>query len=144
MSFKENKRKSFWIKLIHNELLTLDKLTIRKLWIYNINNLCRACNKNPKTREHLLVCTELEQLTANAWSLTIKKLEKNIKTLLPNNTSTNLESNTHKQRLIALLIKEIFEEKNNRLDFTTGLIQEILVKEFECHLNNKLISTSKI
>ena len=63
-SFKESKNRSFRIKLLHDELPTLDRLTIRMPHLYSGNNSCRTCTKEPETRSHLLTCIELEHLNA--------------------------------------------------------------------------------
>src|SRR5438876_7836118 len=59
-SIKDNKKRSFWLKLIHNELLTLNKLTIRRSDLYGQNRTCPLCNKEKETREHIFKCKELE------------------------------------------------------------------------------------
>ena len=53
ISFKESRKRNFWIKLIYNKLSTLNILLKRKPEIYNSQNRCLLCQKTKKTRKHL-------------------------------------------------------------------------------------------
>ena len=44
-SFKDNKKRSFWLKLIHNKLPTLDRQAIRRPDLYGQNKICPLCKK---------------------------------------------------------------------------------------------------
>ena len=81
-SAKENKRRGFWIKLIHNELPTLDRLAIRKPGLYSNFKTCCICHSAPETREHLFICEGLNDRTIDAWQQardkTMEKILKNI------------------------------------------------------------------
>ena len=59
-SFKDSKRRSFLLKLIHNELPILDKLRTRRPDLYGPNTTCPLCNEEDKTREHIFKCKRLE------------------------------------------------------------------------------------
>ena len=56
-SFKRNHKRSFWIKLMHNELPTLDKLAIRNPSLYKDFKKCVIYFKENKNRKHLFCCT---------------------------------------------------------------------------------------
>ena len=78
-SIKDNKKKSFQLKLIHNELLMLNKLTIRRSDLYGQNKICPFCNKEEETREHIFECKELESRIIQAWKEIIKKVSNDIR-----------------------------------------------------------------
>jgi len=78
-SFKDNNRKGFLLKLIHNELPTMDRLEIRRPDLYKQDKLCSLCNKEEEIREHLFECKELESRISQAWEKTVKKIIKEVK-----------------------------------------------------------------
>ena len=74
-SFKESDRRNFRIKMLHNELPTLERMTNRRPDLYNgNNNKCRMCGSELETREHLFSCKNLENLTKQAWENAMDKM----------------------------------------------------------------------
>jgi ribonuclease HI len=61
-SSKDNQKRSFWIKLMHNELPTLDRLAIRRPDLYKDQEKCVICLEKDENREHLFQCTGLTSI----------------------------------------------------------------------------------
>ena len=62
MSFKNNSKRSFWIKILHNELPTLDVLATRRSDLYANFKKCTLCLEKEENRLHLFSCSKLTNI----------------------------------------------------------------------------------
>jgi ribonuclease HI/endonuclease/exonuclease/phosphatase family metal-dependent hydrolase len=151
-SFKDSKRRSFLLKLIHNELPTLDRLRIRRPDLYKQDKICPLCNKEDETRDHIFKCEGLESQMSQAWKKTTEKIFKETKKYLldkkereeKRTTITSLE-----EEQIAAFIKnfeeETFRSKQGLFNFVIGLIEQKSINEYKKllrHLQPKNRSTT--
>jgi hypothetical protein len=79
-SIKQNKEKAFEIKMMHNELPTLDNLEKRRPDIYAGKTTCVLCQDQIETLNHLLLYKKTEETRKQIWKLTTKKI---IETWIP-------------------------------------------------------------
>ena len=84
-SAKENKRRGFWIKLLHNKLPTLDQLAIRKPGLYSNFKTCCICHSTPETREDLFICKGFNDQTIDVWQQARDKTMKKILKIINEN-----------------------------------------------------------
>ena len=95
-SFKDSKRRSFLLKLIHNELPTLDKLRTRRPDLFGPVTICPLCNEENETREHIFKCKGLESQINQAWKKAMEKIFKEMeKILLGKKGKTNIKKMTN-------------------------------------------------
>src|SRR5438477_6597609 len=73
-SFKNNNRTSFLLKLIHNELSTMNRLEIKQPDLYKQDKLYPLCDKEEESKKHLFKCKELENRISQAWKKIIEKI----------------------------------------------------------------------
>ena len=66
-SFKDHNKRSFWTKLLHNELPTLDKLKLRNNKIYENFILYCICKEKKETRNHFVNCKGTSDAMINSW-----------------------------------------------------------------------------
>ena len=138
-SFKESKKRNFRIKMLHDELPTLEKLTERKPNLYNeTNNKCRMCNLELETREHLFECKNLEQLTVQAWEATMKKTRKKIREVKGGNIEEEGTFRFQEEIIIDRLTKVIFKNKENRIKFALGMLRKDIIMDVSRVLEDKL------
>ena len=136
-SFKDNKKKSFLLKLAHNELPTLDRLIIRRPDLYGQDKTCPLCNKKDETREHIFECEELKGKMDQAWKKTIEKLTKETKkVLLDKKEKTDAKKTANQEEEQIATFTRKFEERilgsrQRLLDFTIGLIEQRLIQEYK-------------
>ena len=64
-SIKNSRYHSFWFKLIHNELPTLDRLATRRPDIYEEITIYCLCGRAKETREHIFFCSTLDEQNIN-------------------------------------------------------------------------------
>ena len=69
-----SKEKAFWIKIMHNELPTLDNLAIRKPKLYYDHQKCPLCLVEKETINHLFHCPATQEELKNIWPRTEKIL----------------------------------------------------------------------
>jgi hypothetical protein len=146
-SFKESNRRSFRVKILHNELPTLERLTERKPRLYgDTNNKCRMCNQELETREHLFSCVELEQSNEQAWERAMIKMIGAVKkTSGKEKEGETDEDNTFKfQCKMAKehLTKKIFKRRDDRMKFALGMVQIETILDFS-RIFGKGVSLSK-
>jgi len=115
-------------------LLTLDKLTIRKLDLYGQNRTCSLCNKEEETREHIFKYKKLESWIIQAWKETIKKVSNDIRTVLTetkgkSSSKTVTDLNECITRLIEDFEKTTISSSQKLFSFTIGLIERKQIDE---------------
>src|SRR6185369_9611034 len=76
-SIKQNKERAFSIKMMHNELPTLDNLEKRKPNIYLGKITCVICQSQKETLDHLLTCRNSDEVRKRIWNLMTKKILEN-------------------------------------------------------------------
>ena len=141
----DNRKRSFWIKLLHNELPTLDRLAIRNPKLYNNFKMCCMCHKAVETREHLFVCPKLSDLTTEAWQVSRDKaLKKLLKTQKKEKNNHEKDSNQELTRRIARIgkmldgfEKETFGSCKKLMLFTLGLVKKKDISALGNSLTNK-------
>jgi ribonuclease HI len=146
-SFKESNKRSFRVKMLHNELPTLEKLTERKPHLYgHTNNKCRLCSQELETREHLFDCMELEQLNVQAWERTMAKMIKTVEKMLEREQRGEVEDDKafkfQCEMAKGYLTKKIFKERDDRMKFALGIVQTETILNLSRVLGGK-VSMSK-
>ena len=77
-SIKNSRQRGFWLKLMHNELPTLDRLATRRPDIYGGIITCCLCGRTEETREHLFSCPTLDEQNTTAWNTAFEKFKKEV------------------------------------------------------------------
>ena len=90
-----NTKYSFFIKLIHDNLPTMNNLFIRRPDLYQTDN-CISC-KEQETPQHLLNCQTTSYIQKNKLTVTISKA---LYTIKPNQKTQNIQKNTIKTTTI--------------------------------------------
>jgi exonuclease III/ribonuclease HI len=127
-SFKESKKRNFRIKMLHNEMPTLEKLTERKPHLYSdANNRCRMCNLELETRDHLFECSSMEHLNKQAWEKTTAKVITMLEKIEEEKREINCNKKVDKfqqEMFIDGLTRRMFGEKTNRMKFALGIVKK--------------------
>jgi ribonuclease HI len=160
-SFKDNHKRSFLIKLIHNELPTLDRLAIRRPDLYNDFKKCTICLEENESREHLFQCKGLVDLLEQTWKEVMEEFKKEIKTLfnkksqdkenhsLPIPSSNNSQNRQQLQdktveKIVKLLEQSVFKSQSSLLNFTLGLLDNNYTKKIISALDGHRTTATKI
>ena len=133
--FKESDKRNFRIKMLHNELPTLERMTNRRPDLYNEdNNKCRLCGLELETREHLFSCKNLENLTRQAWKNTMDKMQKRVDKLTRKEQEKETREETREEEtgvrefqremLVDSLTKTVFDNKESRMKFALGMMRK--------------------
>lgn len=122
-SNKNNKKRGFLLKLMHNELPTLDNLAERRPDIYHNFETCPNCMEEKENREHLFQCKGLKVKLEVAWNKAIVFFKNNLKLILE---TTKINQNSRKEhsqgkprnssKISAQVLKIILNEASNELD----------------------------
>src|SRR5438552_19130727 len=121
---KSNKEKVFWIKIIQNELPTLNNLTIRRPKLYHNHQRCFLCLVEKETREHLFTCPMAQTNLKSIWKETENQLlDKGRKS---NESSKILKSKRH---LLDKIKRKTIGLPQEYLKVFSGLIRRKDVKE---------------
>jgi ribonuclease HI len=134
-SFKESDRRNFRVKMLHDELPTLERMTNRRPDLYNgNNNKCRMCGSELETREHLFSCKNLESLTKQAWKNAMDKMQKRVGKLTKEEQEKKTKEETkkeeteirdfQKEKLVDSLTKTVFDNKESRMKFALGMMRK--------------------
>jgi ribonuclease HI/endonuclease/exonuclease/phosphatase family metal-dependent hydrolase len=166
-SIKHNQKRAFWIKLMHNELPTLDKMATRRPDLYKDHNKCAVCQEKEENRDHLFQCEGLKDLLDQAWTNTLNKFESEMSRLIKDiqqrkkiekekkgsshiHTDRTLQGDkTEKSKQLGkkaaeILNQEKYKTNNSWLCFTLGLLNENLIKEISMTIGKGRTSTTKI
>ena len=125
------------MKLIHNELPTLDKLRTRWSDLYGPDTTCPLCNEEDETREHIFKYKGLESQINQVWKKAMEKIFKEMgKFLLGKKGKTNIKKMTNlEEKQTADFIKEleerIFRLRQELFNFTIGLIEQKSIKKYK-------------
>jgi len=160
-SFKDNHKRSFLIKLMHNELPTLDRLAIRKPELYGNLKKCVICLEEEENREHLFQCKGLAKSIIQIWQDIMEDLKNEIRLLLnkksqdkenhglsrtTNNKIQNQAQSQDKviEEITKLLEQKILKSQTSLLNFTLGLLDNNLIKKIISILDRRRTTTTKI
>src|SRR5438552_2564156 len=101
---QDSKKKAFWIKLVQNELPTLDNLATRRPKIYRNLQTCLLCTEENETLEHLFNCPTLGKDWEEIWKVVENKFtnpekgeEKGLKQRKPQEKRQRIQISHHKQ-----------------------------------------------
>ena len=72
-SMKQMKEKSFRVKMMHNELPTLDNMVKRSPDLYIGCTKCIFCKEKEETLDYLLMCKSLKTVRKEIWNLVENK-----------------------------------------------------------------------
>jgi hypothetical protein len=127
-SLKKTREKSFRIKMMHNELPTLDNMKKRLLKEYESITNCTYCRKEKESLEHLLSCPDILEIRKEIWS--------NIQDLVldkwTNKTQEekNRDARIHTSALLAKWYTNKFSQGKDIIDLSLGLFQKEDIMEW--------------
>lgn len=154
-SMKNSKLRSFWFKLMHDELPTLDKLATRKPSIYEGITTCCLCGKVKETREHLLSCPMLDEQNNRAWEAAIKKFKNDINKKMTkpegkerekevnNGSKAKIQGANNVSRFLSDFEDRTFGSQKKLLDIVLGLICENDISKLGKAMGNTRGSVTK-
>src|SRR5581483_546853 len=127
-SLKKTREKSFRIKIMHNELPTLDNMNKRSLKEYGGLIECIYCRKEKESLEHLLSCPDIVEIRKEIWN-EAKDLVLN---KWPNKTQErkNQGSRIHISALLAKWYIDKFSQGKDIINFILGLFQKEDITEW--------------
>jgi len=150
MFFKNNSKRSFWIKILHNELSTLDVLVTRRPDLYANFKKYTLCLEEEENRLHLFSCSKLTNIIEEIWKTTMEYFKKEI-LLLYQDHNKKEDKDFQSQNLLKeinntldYLKLTIFNTYNSLLNFTLGLFNKDLTKKIITFLPKNCTSTTKI
>ena len=128
------------MKLIHNELPTLDNLIKRNETSYNKHRKCVLCKTNDETLDHLLTCEKTKANKEKIWMILQEKI---VKTWIPK-LSPIKSPNT--QRIILLLNRwkeRKSESAKEIINLCIGLWKKEDIAEWETSLRMTQVSKTQ-
>jgi ribonuclease HI len=140
-STKQVKEKAFRIKMMHNELPTLDNMSKRFPRKYKDLTECIYCRQEKESLVHLLSCTYTVKLREEIWSETLDQLFnkwlKNIHKEKVQNKFNTL------QKLLQKWYKSKFSTGKDIIDLCLGLFQKKDITEWTSSLMKMEIKTDE-
>ena len=164
-SEKNNTKRSFWIKLLHNELPTLDNLAVRRPDLYDNFKECKLCLEENESRDHLFQCKKLENALDLAWNKTIRKFEEDLQQTikkrsedkstkrkgpcLQDKNNTICKNHLQNTKVTIKKTSEILDNEKNKskkflINFALGLVNNNLIKEMVKTTSEYRITSSKM
>jgi hypothetical protein len=140
-SIKQNKERTFGIKLMHNELPTLDNLEKRRPDIYFGKTTCVMYQSEKETLDHLLSCKYTEEIRKQIWKSTVKKIIENWIPRYQSNKKTQI-SPQFKDFLKNLGDRTLLSSKNI-INFSLGLRDTSDSKNWDLQLAKMDITSEK-
>jgi chromatin segregation and condensation protein Rec8/ScpA/Scc1 (kleisin family) len=117
---------------MHDELLTLQKMAIRRPDLYANHANCPVCKEEVETLAHLLSCKERKESWKEVWEKSIAKpfehlmgkiqeKKESIKTTIKINLT---ETRTSLQEILQILKEEVVESPESTKNFAIGLLRK--------------------
>ncbi|RHZ70361.1 hypothetical protein Glove_272g24 [Diversispora epigaea] len=119
---KQSNKCTFLFKLIHNELLTLDRLAIRQPKVYSSFTICPLCHLTEENIEHLFLCPQTENQHLQLWNKVISYTTSLLQKSLENNHKYPVIKNDL-YTTITSIANNITSDTPSLIKFTSGFIQ---------------------
>jgi ribonuclease HI len=139
-SIKQNRERTFGIKMLHNELPTLDNLEKRRPDIYYRKTTCVICKEEKETLDHLLSCKSTEETRKQIWNSTTKKI---IEKWIPRHQSKETQINRYIIEYFKDLGNKTLATSKNIINFSLGLRNTTDCSNWDIHLAKAGVSSGK-
>jgi ribonuclease HI len=140
-SMKQMKEKSFKVKMMHNELPTLDNMAKRSPDLYMGYTKCIFCKDKEETLDHLLMCKSLKTIRKEIWNTVENKTTNNwIFKYQEKDSNTSLEQF---KLLLKRWLQEYFTTGEEIIKICLGLISKKEIQNWEKALAIAGVKSSK-
>lgn len=140
-STKHSKEKAFRIKMMHNELPTLDNMAKRSPNLYLGHTSCMFCKEEEETLDHLVTCKDLENIRKEIWD-TLANLTMN--NWIPKHCNKDLNTSTEQtKQLLRKWYQSYFTTGKETIKICLGLISNSEIQKWKEALSEAGVPNSK-
>jgi ribonuclease HI len=138
---KKTREKSFRIKMMHNELPTLDNMNKRFPKEYGSLTNCIYCRREKESLEHLLSCPDVVEIRKEIWN----EMKDQVLNKWPNKTQEekNQGSRTHISALLEKWYTDKFSQGKSIIDLSLGLFPKEDIMEWSSAMEKFKVKKSE-